>query len=393
MTSTFDKVFSLGSDNLYVTRSSSLAGITINNVGEWDGTASGLSMVSNGVNALGLAILAGPGANDVYVSGTFTQAGGDTTVNHIAYFNGSNWDDLNGATIFDSNVSSLAYDSQNNLLYASSHLTSTEGDRVGVYNGTSWTGIAEGTINTYTRLTLDSSGNLYLGYGSTLKRRLYSNGSWETLSSSIGGTITDLKYNPVDNRVYIVLYINSGNGVKYYDVAGETIENILAIGDYPRAIAFDSSNNIFVARQSPSIYQATIVRLDGGSWTNVYNYQNTSGVLDMEIDANDNIYAFANAGGLTVGVSPYGVGDWENFTNSTALNYGGPVVSVDPMDFIVGDDVCLTSNNSQHGTVHRLHPLGASHAVAVNWDNGPVFSGGKITAYFGTTLSQIEHIV
>lgn len=64
MTSTFDKVIALGSDNLYLTRSTTVAGTTINNVGSWDGQSGGLSMVSNGVNALGLAILAGPNTND-----------------------------------------------------------------------------------------------------------------------------------------------------------------------------------------------------------------------------------------------------------------------------------------------------------------------------------------
>jgi hypothetical protein len=208
MTSTFDKVISLGTDYLYVTRGSTLGGSSINSVGKWNGNAGTTEAVDSGVNGFGLVILAGPSSDDVYVGGTMTLAGGSLAVNKIAYFNGTEWTDLGSASVFNNNVTSLAYDSANNILYAASHQTSTVGNRISMWNGTVWTGIAEPTINNYVKMDIDSDGNLYVGYGNIFKKRIHSSGVWETISSSIGGTITDLKYNAVNNRIYILLYIH-----------------------------------------------------------------------------------------------------------------------------------------------------------------------------------------
>jgi len=401
MTSTFDKIIALGPSYVYAGRTTTLAGVTVNSVGKWDGTAGGMTMVENGVNNPtwgGLALKAGPNINEIYVAGSFTQVGAAISANRIAFHNGTSWNTLGGAPVFDNNITSLALDTTHNLLYAGSHQTSTLQNRISVWNGTSWTGIAEATINDYLKMDVDSDGNLYVGYGTTLKRRLYSGGTWETLSSSIGGTINDLKFNGVNNRVYVTLYLSGGSTVKYYDITGNSIGALPDLSGYPRAVAFDSNNNIFVACQTPSVYQGSVVRLDGGSWTNVYNYQNTSGVLDLEMDANDNIYCWANAGSLTIGIAPYGSGAWQQISASTSTTYGGPIGGSSPapsggaMDFAVGDEVCLAINSSQHGYVVRLNPLGVAKGLVVKWLAGPVYTLGKMTALFGEDINKVEHV-
>lgn len=395
MTSSFEKILYLGSNYLYIARTNSLGGENINYAGRWDGSANAHEAIDDGVGSFSVAICSVPNTDNVYVSGSFVQAGGSVTVNKIAYYNGTSWDDLNGATLFTNNVTSLAYDNLHGILYAGSHQTSTTTNRIGKWNGTSWTGIAEATVNTYTKMSVDADGNLYLGYGSTLKRYLYASSTWETLSSSIGGTISDVKYNKVDNRVYVALYISSGASIKYYDITGDSIGALSDLGGYPRAVAFDSNNDIFVACQSPSTYQECVVKHTGGGWTNLYNHRSTSGVLEIEIDANDNIFCYGNSASLVLGVSPYGVGDWEDFSATTAISYGGPrdIISSEGMGFELEDAVCLSSNNSQHGTIYRMHPLGIQNAFVVKWSVGPVFSQNKKTAYFGNSVDDIEHIV
>lgn len=400
MTSTFEKIIDLGTNYIHLVRNVNVAGSNIEWIGRWDGNAGTFESVGGGTSSFTLGVVSVPGTDNVYVCGAFSQVGGSVSANRIAYYNGSSWDALAGATVFNNTVQSMAYDSVNGLLYASSYQTTNTTNRISRWNGTSWTGIAEPTVSTYCKLTIDGDGNLYAGYGSTFKRYVYQSSTWELLDASIGGTISDIKYNDVDNRVYITLNISSGASVKYYDITGNTISSLPDLGYYTRAVAFDSNNDVYVACQSPTTYQGTVVKYNSNSngWDNIYNYQDTSGVLDLEIDANDNIFAYANAGSIVIGTAPYGVGNWEGISASTSVNYGGPRSGSpggggeEAMNFQVGDNVCLTLQPTQHGTIHRLHPLGVQNAVVVEWNNGPEFNQGKKTGYFGDNLSKIEHL-
>lgn len=398
MTSSFEKIIDIGTNYLHLARTSNIGGTAIDYLGRWDGTANTFASVGGGVSAFSLGTVSVPGTDNVYVCGSFTLAGGSVSVNKIAYWNGSSWSNLAGATLFTGTVQAMAYDSVHGLLYASSYDTTITANRIGVWNGASWTGIAEATVSNYCKLTIDGDGNLYAGYGSVLKRYTYQTSTWETLSSSIGGTISDVKYNEGDNKVYVTLYISGGSSVQYYDIAGNTIVALANLAGYPRAVAFDSNNNIFVACQSPSVYQGSVVKYTGSGWDNVYNYQNTSGVLDLEIDANDNIFGYANAGSLVIGVYPYTAGNWEGISSSATVNYGGPRVATQPqpsvMDYVLGDQICLKTNNTQHGTIIRLNPLGIQKGFVVKWSDGPMYSAGKMMAYFGDSVdNNIEHVV
>ena len=400
MTSSFEKIIDLGTNYLHLTRTTSIpGGSALNYIGRWDGNAGTFESVGGGVSAFSLGCVSVPGTDNVYVCGSFNMAGGSVTVNRIAYWNGTSWDNLAGATVFNNTVQAMAYDSANNLLYASSYQTTNTTNRISVWNGTTWTGIAEPTVSAYCKLTIDGDGNLYAGYGSVFKR--YVSNSWETISSNIGGTISDIKYNGVDNRVYVVLSISSGASVKYFDVTSNTIGALTNLGKSSRAIAFDSNNDIYVACLSPDTYQATIVKHTGSGWQNVYYHVNTSGVLDLEIDANDNIFAYANVGSLVIGKSPYTPGNWEGITNSSSVTYGGPRAaesgapsppssqsnsSTDDITYNIGAEVCLKSNNSQHGTIVRVHPLEAKKAFVVEWSDGPVYPAGTLKAYFGRNV-------
>lgn len=323
MSASFNQIISLDTNYLYITRSGSVAGKTINSVGRWDGSANTMDAVLNGVNALGISIINGPASDDLFVAGTFTQAGGSVPVNRVAYYYNNTWHDLNGASVFDANVTNLVYDHTNDILYAASHQTTNSVNRIGKWDGATWTGIAEPTINSYAKMALDSNGNLYVGYSFTFKRYLFATSTWETISTSIGGTINDIRYNSINNRIYICLNATSNN-VKYYDIDGSSIETMVTAPGRPYAICFDSSNNEIISNMSASVFTDTVAKFNGVSWTGLYNYINTSGVLEVEIDANGNIFGLANAGSLVVGEPPYANGNWQSVSSSTQINYGGP---------------------------------------------------------------------
>ena len=95
--------------------------ITVNNIAQWNGTASAWSALSNGVNSFGVQALAASG-NNLYVGGTFTQVcgnaacnSGNTAVNNIAQWNGTAWSALGSGT--DNAVWALAV-SENSLYVA-----------------------------------------------------------------------------------------------------------------------------------------------------------------------------------------------------------------------------------------------------------------------------------
>lgn len=322
-TSTFSQNFAIGQDYFYITRVTTVGGNAVAQIGRWNGGADTIEPVASGLNGLGLAIAIGPDPNSIFVGGSFTASVTGVTTNKIAYFDGNAWNGL-GTPPFNNDVTNLAYDAENNLLYAVSHDTSTTDNRLSVWNGSTWTGISDSfTINNYPKLALDSDNNLYLGYGSTLRRYLKATSTWELISSSAGTTIIDMKYNSTTNRVYYALNTSSNN-VKYYDVAGGTITTLTSVAGSVYAIAFDSSDNLYASCWPSSGYLASVVRYDAGSWTNLYNHQSTSGVLELEIDDNGNIFAKPNSGTLVIGVSPYTNGNWQEFSASTTISYAGP---------------------------------------------------------------------
>jgi len=91
MTSTFEKIIDIGTNDLHLARTSSIGGKSINYCGRWDGDAGTFEAVDGGVSSFSVSVLSVPGTNNVYVCGSFTQAGGSVSGNKIAYHNGTEW--------------------------------------------------------------------------------------------------------------------------------------------------------------------------------------------------------------------------------------------------------------------------------------------------------------
>ncbi len=323
-TSTFNQIFCVGANELFITRGSSYGGNSISHIGSWNGGADTIAPVGVGLNNLGLAVCRGGSDGQVFVGGTFTATGNSSlSLNRVAYFDGSSWSNLGASSWFDEDVTSLAYDWENDKLYVASHGTTTSSRRISLWDGNSWSGISTSfTANTYVKLCLDSEQTLYAGYSSTLKK--YSGGTWTDISTSIGGSINDLKYDPINNRVYIMMSSGSPK-IKYYSVANNSITSLTDISGTGYALTVDKDGELYVAIWPSAGYVSSIAKYNFGSssWTNLFNYQSVSGVLDVEIDSNGNIFAYGNSGGFIVGVAPYSNGNWQAFSATTAISLGG----------------------------------------------------------------------
>ena len=129
------------------------------NVKLWDGTNWVTVGSFNGpVNAVAFN-----SANIVYAAGDFTMTGG-VTVNHVAQWNGSNWEPVGLG--FNGNVYALAYDPISKNLYAGGAFTKAgevSVNHVAQWDGTNWYIVGSGVTGTPYALAVDSSGNLYAG--------------------------------------------------------------------------------------------------------------------------------------------------------------------------------------------------------------------------------------
>lgn len=66
MTSTFNKCIVVGNDGIYMLRSASVDGTTVNNAGLWDGTFGGdITMLDSGFNSASL-VAQNTSGSDVY---------------------------------------------------------------------------------------------------------------------------------------------------------------------------------------------------------------------------------------------------------------------------------------------------------------------------------------
>jgi hypothetical protein len=168
--------------NNYVT-SFALSGTTLYIVGEFtkgivsynttNGTWSTLGLANNGLNDTVFGIVVNN--NDVYVSGKFTTAGGNSA-NRVARWNGSSWSAL-GNGIDDDNVYAIGI--VNNILYVGGNFTSVNGNA-------SIKNIAQWNTVTNTWSAVGTGLNNSVGAIATYNGILYAGGSF----INAGGNIT-----------------------------------------------------------------------------------------------------------------------------------------------------------------------------------------------------------
>ncbi|MDO7877481.1 T9SS type A sorting domain-containing protein [Hymenobacter sp. ASUV-10] len=239
--------------NVYVGGSFSQAGgVSAANLARWDGTA--WNSVSGGVNNTIRAMAAVN--TDLYVGGSFTQAGSVTT-NYIAKWNGTSWSAL-GPGLSGGTVSSMAASGMD--VYVGGGFSPTAGqpgNRIAKWNGTSWSALGTGPAaysNIYSIAVIGSTvyagGDFTTGSGST---------------ASVGNYIAQW-----NGSAWTSLGTGAANGTNYYVRAMLPLGSDLYVaGDFTQAGGMPASR---------------IAKWNGSAWS-ALPFGVANGALDGTINA------------------------------------------------------------------------------------------------------------
>jgi hypothetical protein len=225
-------------------------GVPANYIAKWNG--SNWSALGSGFNTTVNAI-AVDSANNVYAGGAFTTTGG-LTVNRIAKWNGLSWSALIDATTGvngcgGGDVYNIAIDSANNV-YVCGFFTTAGGvtvNRIAKWNGTNWFALGSGVTASCWDIAIDSANNVYAaGYYTTAGGipanyiAKWNGTIWSTLidaNTGINGTNSILSAVAID--VVGNVYVGGG-----FDQAGGKSASNIAIYGEPRPIIVDPPTNV-----------------------------------------------------------------------------------------------------------------------------------------------------
>ena len=179
-------VIEVEDDQFYVGGDFEISGTTItNHIARWNGSnweALG-DGVDGSVNAIGIS------GTDVYVGGSFSYAG-TVPANNIAKWNGTGWSALGGGT--DGQVNAIAVDGTN--IYVGGEFTSPS-NRIALWTGSAWQALGSGLGGDYVSDIVICDGNVYAGgyfstaTGVTVNNVAYWDGSvWNAMGGTSPGT-------------------------------------------------------------------------------------------------------------------------------------------------------------------------------------------------------------
>jgi hypothetical protein len=340
-----------GTNALYAGGFFTMAGHTVvNQVGKWDGTnwsVLGAGIVGN--MTLGRVVGLALNGSDLYVGGTFTNAGG-VTVSNVAKWNGTAWSAL--GTGMNGGVWAIASDGAN--VYAGGNFTVAGGvgaNYIAKWNGSSWSALGSGLNNVVTAVAIGSDG-------------IYAAGSF----TSAGGTNANYiarwdgaNWLPLGNGT-----TNGANGsINAIAVSGSTVYvggSFTTAGGLPASMVakWDGSkwSNLGAGIQGSSVYALAAIgsRLyvggqfttvgglsttnfgcwDGSSWTTLGTGNSASGatpigfVTVMAAWGND---LYAGGSFKRVGQKPAnGICRWNDqttFLPPTTMQFSSPVIRPD----------------------------------------------------------------
>ncbi|MEO7300048.1 MAG: hypothetical protein ABI042_15895 [Verrucomicrobiota bacterium] len=192
--------------------------ITVNHIAKWDGF--GWSNLGSGVNTNGTVNAIAVSGNNVYVGGSFTNAGG-VTANRIAMWDGANWSSLGTGTAngLSGTVLAIAINGTDVYVGGSFLNAGTTGVRgIAKWDGSNWSGLGSGATNSSTAdvraLAFGSDGKLYCGGAFTNMSGVTANSiarwdgtRWEALGSgffSDSGGLRASRFAIRSNDVYVV---------------------------------------------------------------------------------------------------------------------------------------------------------------------------------------------
>ena len=213
----------LNGSDLYVGGTfTNAGGITASNIAKWDGAS--WSALGTGMNN-GVWTIASDGAN-IYAGGAFTSAGG-AGANYIAKWTGSTWLPLGSG--LNSTVTAIAPGSDG--LYVGGSFTTAGGSNansIARWDGANWLPLGSGTtngVNGSVNAIAVSGSAVYVGGSFTTAGGLpasmvakWDGTSWSNLGSGIqGSTVYALAV--IDNRLYVGGQFTSAGGLNATNLA------------------------------------------------------------------------------------------------------------------------------------------------------------------------------
>ncbi|MDB5270732.1 MAG: hypothetical protein JWP58_3772 [Hymenobacter sp.] len=400
-------VVQVGTDT-YVAGSFTIVGnVVANRVARWNGTTwvSLGTGTANGVDGT-VNALAVDGTGNVYVGGSFTNAGGNPA-SRVARWNGTAWSALGSGTIatdgtangVGSTVNALAVDGTG-IVYAGGGFTTAGGltaNRVARWNGTAWSALGSGTTatdgtangvgSTVSALAVGGTGIVYAGggfttAGGTAARYVarWNGTTWSALGS--GTTATDGTANGVGSTVNALAvsgtsvyagglfttaggtaarYVARWNGTAWSALgSGTTATDGTANGVASLVFALSvSGSNVYVGglfTTAGGLTANRVARWNGSTWsslgTGTTNGVNST-VQALALNGTDVLVGglFATAGGTTVGRLARWDGSAWNALGAAANGVFGSVTNDIRAVVVSGTDVYVGGPFTQVGGV------------------------------------------
>ena len=376
--------------DMYIGGDFTLAGsVSANHVVRWDGTAwSSLGTgAANGVNGTVNALAAAPNG-DVYVGGSFTQAGG-SPANCVARWNGTAWSPLGtgAANGLSSTTNALAV-APNGDVYAGGNFRLAGGSAanyVARWDGTAWsplgTGTANGTNNWVYALAVASNGNVYAGgdfsvAGNKSMGYVGRVGRWDgTGWNALGSGMATANSQAVFPHVYALAVAANGdvyaggyfskpasnvarwNGANWSNLGnGGMAPGSDGTNGSVYALALASNGDLYAAggfNQVTGIAAAGLARWNGTGWSPLGTGALGGGGFDaVAVAANGDVYAggtFTQIGSLTANrVARWAGAAWQALAPGPGAGLNGTVNAV---AVAANGDVYVGGSFTQAGSV------------------------------------------
>jgi len=413
---------------------SSAGGVSAASVAVWDGT----NWTSLGSGIAGqVGALAADSGNVVYAGGTFTNAGGAAATN-IARWDGTNWSGfgaVRGTNLFLGSfvVAALAIDGTGNV-YVGGTFTNAGGaaaTNIARWDGTNWSGVGSGiptpTFGPPSRgsvvdaLAVSGTGTLYAGglftnAGGIVASNIakWDGSNWSAVGSGLRGP--SFPSSPVVSSIALdsngdlyasgTIYGVGGGAPTFFGVARWDGTNWSGMGDgiSSSVQALGATNGIVFATGSFSVAgevpASGIARWDGASWQALGPSGMNSRAACFLIDASGNLYVGGSFRTLPGGVGASAIAKWNGnaWTNlgsgvsgtvSALASIGNNLYAGGSFTFAGGTTV---SNIAQwNGTNWSALGMGMNREVNVlaKDSNGNLYAGGAFTNASGIAATRI----
>jgi hypothetical protein len=419
--------------NFYVAATSSITtttgSVSIGYAGVWDGTTGtgGWSTLDGGINtgyARGIKIYS---STRMYLYGAFSSVGDDVTVSYggnfsIARWDGTKWNSLGTLGSTSGAVHDVAYDADNDLLYAVGTFTTiygTSANRVAVFNGTSWAALQGGANSNVYSCAIDANSDLFIGgaYGGVTNSSFIWNTSgaakWDASESewvSLGSTsnsVYTVRYATDTNCMYFGGSFSSMNSVSNtaklakYDITAGTWSSVGTFGSGLDSVIYSmelgADGIVYVAGEFVSNGTDVAYRNTSGTWTDlgaspytITPSQSNFQPIDITVDSNGNIVIHRNAGGTYV--LKAGTTAWQRVDNlSSALTVGGYMSFVSPPDITASSaSVSLTVDTAMTSITISNSGDAATFTISPSLPTGLSISSSTGTISGTPTVIQIN---